>query len=273
MNYTYMYIICILIILLILYISSKKYNIEHFKLNKIAIAILCIKPDAVHLNFYNMFPDNYDIYFICDSAEPIDPLYDRIKIIQIKDRECLENKYVGSTTATIKKVPTSWDKAIYYFAEQNNSYNQVWFIEDDVFIPSIDTLINIDNKYVTSDLLVHDNIKNENGVMFLNGWDHWGHAANTISPPWFSSMACCIRVSNRLLYSIKKYVKQNNTLLFLELMFNTLAYHNNLDVVVIEELKHILWRNDWKLNDIDRKYIYHPIKDSKVHESYRKELM
>ena len=40
------------------------------------------------------------------------------------------------------------------FTQNYMSYNHIWFIEEDVFIPTLDTIKNIDLKYPDNDLLV-----------------------------------------------------------------------------------------------------------------------
>jgi hypothetical protein len=50
----------------------------------------------------------------------------------------------------------SRDKALYYF--NKIIYESIWFIEEDVFILTIDTIFNIDIKYKNSDLLCASNL-------------------------------------------------------------------------------------------------------------------
>ena len=50
-------------------------------------------------------------------------------------------------------------------------------------------------------------------------------------------------------------------------MFNTLALHNNLNIKDIEELKTIVWRNEWTKKDININNLYHPVKS--IEEQYQ----
>jgi hypothetical protein len=43
-------------------------------------------------------------------------------------------------------------------------------------------------------------------------------------------------------------------------MFNTLCFHNKLRQFRTPELKNILYRYEWKISDIDKNHLYHPIK-------------
>ena len=77
-------------------------------------------------------------------------------------------------------------------------------IEEDVFIPQINTLLNIDNKYSNEDLL---SMKNEITYEKRSDW-HWKRIFNDcrLNLPYASSMICSIRVSNKLMICIKNYV-------------------------------------------------------------------
>ena len=86
-------------------------------------------------------------------------------------------------------------------------------------------------------------------------------------------MTCAIRCSYKLLNYIKEYSKNNKTLYMDEAFFTTIANQNKLNVNVINELKHtIVFRNSWKLKDINKDNLYHPIKDMNIQEFYRNKL-
>ena len=70
-----------------------------------------------------------------------------IKFIQIRDALCREKGYINMTYS-IQKTPVSWDKSIYYFCEvEHNKHDFYWFIEDDVFVPNVEAISYLDNKY------------------------------------------------------------------------------------------------------------------------------
>ena len=61
------------------------------------------------------------------------------------------------------------DKALYFFNQKNiKKYDYYWFIEDDVLIPHIDTIYNLDFKYKNQDILVSNIIKNKGDY---SGWN------------------------------------------------------------------------------------------------------
>jgi hypothetical protein len=260
-------------------------NKQTRKLKKKAIALLCLKPCKDQINFLRKLTSHYDIYFICDQQiSDLDlPKISNIHYIHYSDT-FVGNKGYKKSCLIINKKPgaqgliTSWDKSIYYFCEVNTKYSHVWFIEDDVFIPLTNTLINIDKKYGNSyDLLVNAHYKSENGDLEKWGvckkWDKIKKADYVLPLPWFRSMQCANRVSKQLLSTVKDFVKQHNTLLYHEYMFNTLSYINNLNVKVIDELKLIKFRNNNDTNFnydeiIDFNILYHPMKDMKLQKIY-----
>ena len=70
--------------------------------------------------------------------------------------------------------------------------------------------------------------------------------------------------------TISKYAENNKSLFLDETLFNTIAEHNKLNVKIISELSNIIWKKNWKKEDININYLYHPIKDINIQFSYRK---
>ena len=103
----------------------------------------------------------------------------------------------------------------------------------------------------------------------------WRQAAMAKLPlPWYCSMVPALGMSKKLIECINNYVKKNNELLLTEILFNTIAMHNNLKVIIAPELSTIVYRNKWTVDDFKKnKYnLYHPVKDIENHEKYRNEL-
>lgn len=246
-----------------MYKSIKKAytKFEPFTYNTICICILCVKPDKnnIVVDFLETLPDIYDLYILYDDNNITPPKSNKITFIQIDNNKCKEAGFIHSTSyGKEKNRSISWDKALYYFS-YNNKYKYYWLLEEDVFIPHSNTILNIDNKYKNFDLLsATHNINSKK----LNNW-HWHRIKkeinNTIPLPWFCSMVCGIRISNTLLQIIKNYANKYNKLFFIETMFNTLAHHYNLSIKTPVELSTIVYRKDW--NPDNKDYLYHPIKD------------
>ena len=167
----------------------------------ISIAIICIIPDENQILFYSSISsDNYKIFFIVDDENydlsTYKNKYKSLNFIQITDKECKSNNFINSNFC-IKKNPSGWDKVLYYFCKINNEFDFVWIIEDDVLVPTINTIQNIDEKYshYNSDLLSSSNDRNLD--FFNNSWN-WKHAKGKIKLPWFKSMVCAVRLSKKL---------------------------------------------------------------------------
>ena len=172
-----------------------------------------------------------------------------------------------STVLSYDNKATSRDKALYYFCRNNIDYEYIWFMEEDVFIPSIHTIENIDNKYANGDYLVSShNVINEKRT----DW-HWNYINQQmrIDPPYASTMICAIRCSRKLLECINDYVIKYNNLFMDEALFNTISLQNNLDIKIIPELSTIYYRHDWRKEDISQSNLYHPIKSIITQYEYR----
>ena len=117
-----------------------------------AIVFLTITPHENTIEFAKEIKANtqFDTYIICDKETKKDEDW----IIHITDEKCLESGYKDCNISTnvVGKNPTSWDKYCYLFCEVYKQYDFVWVFEDDVFIPSVETIINLNNKYQTFDL-------------------------------------------------------------------------------------------------------------------------
>jgi hypothetical protein len=226
--------------------------------------IICLLSVRPCIQTYNFFKDiklnsSYEVFIVIDDNTYDIPGYDGIvKVIKIDNIECEQNGF-KSCVLWLNNIACSRDKALYYFTKEDIDYNHIWFVEEDVFIPSIQTIERIDNKYPTGDLLCREHLILRER---RNYW-HWGHVFNQIRIPlpYASSMICAIRCSKKMLNSIQRYAKEHNNLFLDETLFNTLALYNNLDVVCIPELSSIEWRRDWGLADINDDNLYHPIKN------------
>lgn len=241
------------------------------KNNKYAICWLCVNPNIITLKFAETLKiENYDIYICIDDVNVNLPKYDKSKItvLKISSKEAENNYYFGSVTYC-KNRACSRDKALYYFTFINSKYDYIWFLEEDVFIPNKCTIPNIDNKYKYADLLSQANEINI-GDGKAPYWQHWDRNKNLIDYPWAHSMICAVRVSKTLLKKIKLFVEKSKSLLFCEMLFNTIAFQNNLTILNPIELSNIIFQfRDLNLINVNINYLYHPIKNIKTHETLR----
>ena len=189
--------------------------------------------------------------------------------IQIPDEICLSSGYHSTMTkdSVLNKNPIAWDKFVYYFCKIDTSFDFLWVFEDDVFVPSVDTIVNLHTKYGGYDLVTPNNFKREGNAM---DW-HWKHVIDKIDPPYHFSMVCAMGISKSVLKAITEFVEAKNTLFFNEIMFNTLAMQNNLNVIAPLELKSIVWLGTWGIDEwlLLPNNVFHPLKDIDDHEAYR----
>jgi hypothetical protein len=233
-----------------------------------AIVFLTKKPNAETKKFAETIyaETDFEVFVVPDDESEFGKNNDSVRhygSIEILDSTCIENGYVGcninSTATHIKRPVIAYDKCLYYFCELNPFYDFVWVFEDDCFIPSIDTIVNLNEKYCQNDLVVPNHFFKKNSTL---DW-HWKHIVDKINPPYFYSMVCAAGFSQAMLNTIKEYVAINKRLFHIEAMFNTLAQQNNLKVADPLELKSVVWMGEWGLDEflLLPNNVFHPIKD------------
>lgn len=238
--------------------------------NKICICLICRKLNDTWLNFLKQFT-HYDIVIIVDDNDAIADYSNtntNIKVIQILEKECIDAGFINVNFLTFDRV-TGWEKAVYYFANGSaatNDYDHIWFLEDDVFLFSEQTLLNIDKQYESSDLLTAPYTENLTG---RKNW-HWRHLHIEFPPPYYNAMVCAMRASKALLTKVRDYAQSYKTLFFLEALFPTFCKRHNLIYDTPDELKPIVYMARYSKEDIGPINLYHPIKDLKKHVDFRK---
>jgi hypothetical protein len=234
-------------------------------MNKKCVCLICFQPNEIWMEFLSKFY-KYDIFVIVDdNSKHYENIYKNIKIIQIKEEDCIKNGFRNLTLLPPVKDVSGWDKALYYFSMINKSYYNVWFIEDDVFFYDEKTLLNIDES-CNGDLLSQDYSTNEYGEK--DYW-HWAKIEIKFPPPYYSTMVCCVRTSSLFLSNIKDYASEHNNLFFHEALFPTLCKHRNLEYKNPSQFKNIIYRKEYKDDDINTKDLFHPVKNIHDHVLYR----
>ena len=246
-------------------------NIELFEKSKNAFCLLVRQPNIIWLDFLNTMIDDYDVFICVDVLDDYSELknkYNNITFIEINDDTCLKSNYINSSYL-FKQVISS-DRAFYYFNYINNNYNHIWFCEDDVFFNNINIIKKLDIQYSNADILSNKVRLNTNGD--LTKWDHWHTINNTFPLPWASAMICLVRLSNNLMKKLDEYIIKNKQMIFIEIMFHTLAIHNDMIIDTPEEMKNIEYNNNWSNEEIinNKNYIYHPVKNIDNHLILRK---
>jgi hypothetical protein len=271
-----------------------------------AIVVLTVTPSDDVLEFYSGFVRlGYRVFvvidnnnFKLDNAE-VKAKYAEVSLIQFEDYECRRAGFFNFT-GSLHTSCSAWEKALYYFCCRDLSDGNVWFIEDDAFIPNHEIILALDRKYENADIISADNVVNKYGVLDdQDGWPWWRLAPKAIlRPPWAHSLMCTVRLSRKMLTDFDSLIRSNrNKLLFtnaviavikvlgllrqrtlwrkklfIEYTFHTLALHNQLSVIKAQELSGVVYRKEWDVSEMNAGTIYHPLKDRDLHSRYRKIL-
>ena len=240
---------------------------------KSAVVFLTTIPKSGTIRFAEKIKKElgHDVYIVIDENKFYPNINTDIIYIKVGEELCKTVGYINSNisddTTHIKKNPIAMDKFLLFFCENSLPYEFVWVFEDDVFIPSIDTLSKLDYRYSRYDLVTPNNFRKSDNVL---DW-HWRHVIDKIQPPYYYSMVSAMGLSKKMLECIKEYVHKNKSLFYIEVMFNTLAMHNNLYVIDPLELKSIVWMGEWGLDEflLLPNSLFHPIKLIEEHQILR----
>jgi hypothetical protein len=273
-----------------------------------AIVFFCFRPPKEIFDFAKLLKTEvYDIFVSVNDNNYIIPDYDKnaINIIKLDETEVKNEGYFNSNNNMRNQV-SSRDKAFYYFNRINHTdYKHIWFIEEDVFIPTTKTISNIDNKYPDCDymsntyFIVDNDVNNLDNFNNINKefpfikynenhfYESWAfndfNLINYYGFPWLKGMTCAIRVSKNFLKNIDIFAIKHKSLIIDEIFYLTLSVHNNLSIINPIELSPIVFRCDfnnidkitnslyWNLNDIREDYLFHPIKDLNFQNKLRLE--
>ena len=234
-----------------------------------AIVFLAVNPQEELFRFAEKIHGSYDVYVMIDNND-FSPPPTKVTVLKYPLGEAEAIGYSGCVL-WVKDRASSRCKALYHFAHKDKSYDKVWMIEEDVFIPSKKTISHLDELYPSGDLLCTAHVINSTGE--LESWPWWEKLKGNIELPWAKSMISSIRVSRAMLQSIDDYVVKNKKLLFDEAVFNTLAMHSKLKIVNPPELTDIVyWNRQWDLNEFKPFHMYHPVKQWKQHNAYKTQM-
>jgi hypothetical protein len=235
--------------------------------SKIVICLLCVCPTDRVLNFAKNYAATHPVYIVCDDPNCVTPQGLPFTFIKLTDDVCRTSNYNNSNPA-IPKRPSAWDKAIYYFCEQNTSPDYVWFIEEDVFVPRESLFKELDDRYPTTDFIMKQHVKDTDDPSF----EFWYDGDGKMERPFYRSLVCTTRVSRAMLNRVKELHDSKKTLVFIEIMFNTLAVKYGLTMETPSELQSIIFRHTWTEDTVNNDQFFHPVKDTALHDTYRERL-
>ena len=264
----YTYVIALLLLFIFVHLFTESPKREGFQeQSKIVIALLCVCPTDKVIEFAKNYATTHPTYIICDNPDCETPTLDNITFVKITDDECRTTGYNNSNPA-ISKRPSAWDKVILYFCEYNTEPDHVWFIEEDVFVPRADIFKELDHRYPTTDLVTKQHVKDSEDPSF----EFWYDGEGKMERPFYRSLVCSTRVSRRLFQKVKELHDDKRTLCFIEIIFSTLAVKNNFTIEQPPELQSIIFRHTWTEDTVNANALFHPIKDTTLHDLYRARL-
>jgi len=248
---------------------------------KTAVVFLCKEYNKSVWEFAKQIKQktSFDPYIIIDEVIPentgfsIKDALDGPATIHVSEKYCIEKGYHKSNikgSTHIQKDPIAMDKFLYMFCE-HLKYDFIWCFEDDVFIPKIETIVNLHEKYSSFDLITPNNFYKDNS---FPDW-HWPHIFKCAEPPYYYSMVCAMGMSSKMLDVIKKQANEKKELFFIEAMFNTLAMQDkDLRVTDAFELKSVVWMGDWGIDEflLLPNNVFHPRKDIDNHFELREKI-
>jgi len=235
--------------------------------SNIVICLLCVCPTERVLAFAAKYAVTHPVYVVCDDPNCEVPASSPFTFVKLTDDDCRTSGYNNSNSA-IPKRPSAWDKAILYFCEKNTAPDYVWFIEEDVFVPRESLFKELDDRYPSTDFIMKQHVKDTDDPSF----EFWYDGDGKMERPFYRSLVCATRVSRALLNRVKELHDSNKTLVFIEIMFNTLAVKHGLTMDMPPELQNIIFRHDWTEDTVHKDSLFHPVKDTKLHDTYRERL-
>jgi len=258
-----------------------------------AICILVVSPNDITCEFISRSATPSHRVFILadDSSADLTGMalrYPAIQFIQVSDSACQAAGFVNANTWGIKKTPTAWDKAFYYFGHAcPDQFEHVWMVEEDVFVPRPDAFSHIDAQYESTDLLTASHVCRT----AHSEWAYWnlGDGKTADDSALFSSMVCACRLSRKMLSVIRSYAEAHRTLFYIEIMVNTLAVNAGCSVQTPVELATIQpkpapgkrfrhfskatqtfeWISSALPDKIATTHLYHPVKPLELHKLWR----
>jgi hypothetical protein len=219
------------------------------------------------LEFVDELNDKYQNTYVMDDTGPDNINYDTIN----EDDVRAAGFWKVNQVHWIPKDIIAWDKALYYFCRIDPTAEYVWFIEDDVFIPRIDLISEIDAKHPDADLLTKQHTSRVNNP----NWPGWSAPGleNIHVTAHYQSLNCAVRLSRRLLSLISDFANKHGQLTFLECFFNSLAVQGGLKVETPEELSLLAFEPQTDYKSFDKNHMYHHIKNYSLHPLIRKLIL
>jgi hypothetical protein len=238
-----------------------------------AVVFLCVRPSPLLQELATPLCPYHEVYLCPDEpcaareATPFAP-----GLLETQPGESEAAGFLG-TVSFLPRRASSRCKALYHLcrgALASRGHAHVWLVEEDAFLPTEATLLNMDLAHPAADLLSpHHHLRFAEHAPDVNHWsgerrwNHWERARGHVPFPWASSLVCAVRASRALLSAIATHAARHGRLFFCEVMFNSLALHAGLVVACPPALaRHVTWRQTWDLSrPFHPAHVYHPMKN------------
>ncbi len=263
-------------LILISFLTSSVVTISESSYSPSALCFLTRRPSFDTIQFVLELAQNLsfiDVFIIVDDNNYNNPLLisSTVQFLQFNETVLMHYGFHRANIVGTRRPCSAWDKALYYFSRQSTHYSFVWFIEEDVFIPSITAFLSLHQLYSSSYDLVTPDIKyNINGDSA--SWYHWRLVPGAFILPWAHGLVCAMGCSRRLLSAVNEYVQWRGHLIFIEIFFHTLAIHDNqMKVVAPVELNALVFRYKYAFEQIQAKPYnwWHPLKNVNQQREWR----
>jgi hypothetical protein len=221
--------------------------------------ILTYEPKNDILDFIKQINETgkVEAYVVVDNNNYVPPKEMKKWVLQMDDEKCFKNGFNNVNFVIDKKI-TSWDKVLFMLCRGLRHLDFSWIVEDDVFVPSVQSVLEMTEKYKEYDLVTAND---EGNPKELRNYWHWKHmprymdnrsltsSVDDIYDPsrgWFHSMVCAMGISRNLLYVINLQAMAYKQLMFIEFLFNTLCHQAGLKNTTAPEFENIIWRKAYK---------------------------
>jgi hypothetical protein len=194
-----------------------------------------------------------------------------VQFLHFNETVCTKHGFREGGSVGTGKFCMAWDKALYYFSRQSTHHSFVWFIEEDVFIPSIQAFLSLHELYSPSNDLVSRMVE-YNFHRDMNEWMWWPLVVGKFAIPWAHGMVCAVGCSRRLLSAVDEFVQWRGQLVFVEALFYTLAIQDNkMKVVAPHELYTVVLGIEHSFEQIQARpnNWWHPMKSFEKQAEFR----
>jgi hypothetical protein len=237
----------------------------------IVLMVYRINP-IIHFQWTSKLDPSLFTVIIVDDERENDmfaEIYENKYLIKMKDKFPMLNGYQYMNF--LKGRITGWDKSMFLVSEIAPRYKFIWVFESDVWIPSTPAFLEVHKKAMKmhADVVLSDSMVEYNGnITAAKKW-FWFSVNSTLTSyglPYYRGMACAVGFNSKMIASIKKFIKTNQRLEFLEALFFTLAKKSHLKTYFAPELKFVFTLNvtkHWpceKVAGLGYMNWYHPLK-------------